>query len=316
MHLPDLTVARFRFTLQAVDVLTLPDYKGSTLRGGFGHSFRKVVCTMGPIPCATCLLHFKCPYPRFFETPVSEKTPPFMRGVKTGPQPFVLEPPLENKRIYQSGEKLEFILILIGRAIEYLSYFVYAFYQLGVMGIGRGKGKFRLQQVDFFSEGWQTVYTHTTQLLSLNDTYVNSRPAVTENATAKQVILTFLTPTRIKVKGHLTTEISFRELTVHLLRRVNSLAYFHTKSPTIVWDWQTVLEAADNVSLKNQQLQWVDWERYSNRQKTRMKLGGFVGEMTFSGDLGQFIALLQIGELVHVGKGATFGLGKYKMRFL
>jgi hypothetical protein len=41
-----------------------------------------------------------------------------------------------------------------------------------------------------------------------------------------------------------------------------------------------------------------------------MKLGGLVGTMRLAGDLAPFTPLLRTAEVVHVGKGATFGLGK------
>jgi len=58
---------------------------------------------------------------------------------------------------------------------------------------------------------------------------------------------------------------------------------------------------------------WYDWERYSSRQDRRMKLGGFVGEITYLGDLKDFLPFLLLGSYIHVGKGATFGLGKYRI---
>ncbi|HDZ02552.1 MAG TPA: CRISPR system precrRNA processing endoribonuclease RAMP protein Cas6 [Nitrospirae bacterium] len=59
-------------------------------------------------------------------------------------------------------------------------------------------------------------------------------------------------------------------------------------------------------------LKWYDWERYSARQETKMKMGGFVGEITFEGDIEPFMPILKAGEVLHVGKGTGFGLGKYK----
>ena len=45
-----------------------------------------------------------------------------------------------------------------------------------------------------------------------------------------------------------------------------------------------------------------------------MTLGGFMGSVTFKGDFGDFIPFLLLGEQVHVGKGTSFGLGKYQLR--
>jgi CRISPR/Cas system endoribonuclease Cas6 (RAMP superfamily) len=45
-----------------------------------------------------------------------------------------------------------------------------------------------------------------------------------------------------------------------------------------------------------------------------MKLGGLVGHLRLQGDLAPFAPLLRTAELVHVGKGATFGLGKVEVK--
>lgn len=45
-----------------------------------------------------------------------------------------------------------------------------------------------------------------------------------------------------------------------------------------------------------------------------MKLGGLVGDLHLEGDLAPFAPLLRAAEVVHVGKGATFGLGKVEIR--
>jgi hypothetical protein len=70
---------------------------------------------------------------------------------------------------------------------------------------------------------------------------------------------------------------------------------------------------AQAVATRSADPRWVDWERYSARQDTRMTLGGFLGTATFEGDLAPFAPFLRVGEVVHVGKGTAFGLGRYRM---
>ncbi|MFZ5652218.1 MAG: CRISPR system precrRNA processing endoribonuclease RAMP protein Cas6 [Bacillota bacterium] len=44
-----------------------------------------------------------------------------------------------------------------------------------------------------------------------------------------------------------------------------------------------------------------------------MNLGGLVGRVTYHGPLSAFMPIIMLGELTHVGKGAVFGMGKYKI---
>ncbi len=42
----DLKIAQYSFTCRAKEKIRLPPYKGSALRGGFGHAFRQVACVV------------------------------------------------------------------------------------------------------------------------------------------------------------------------------------------------------------------------------------------------------------------------------
>ena len=70
-----------------------------------------------------------------------------MRKYPYAPHPFIITPPLEEKREYQAEDTLCFELTLIGKSIDYLPYFIYTFDELGRMGIGKGKGKYNLEEV-------------------------------------------------------------------------------------------------------------------------------------------------------------------------
>ena len=104
--LQNFKFAQFQFFLKAIDSLSLPEYKGSALRGGFGYAFKKVVCALKNKECPDCLLKEKCIYSYVFETPPPADTR-IMRKYPSAPHPFVLLPPLEEDRIYEPGEKLD-----------------------------------------------------------------------------------------------------------------------------------------------------------------------------------------------------------------
>ena len=75
-----------------------------------------------------------------------------------------------------------------------------------------------------------------------------------------------------------------------------------------------LIQAAASVGVRESRLRWRDWRRFSTRQKAEMKLGGLVGEVTYEGELAPFLPFLRAGELTHVGKGTSFGLGRYILR--
>lgn len=74
-----------------------------------------------------------------------------------------------------------------------------------------------------------------------------------------------------------------------------------------------MIREAEGIVTKKTNLRWYDWERYSTRKEEKMKLGGFLGRADFSGDLGAFWPYVLLGEYIHVGKGSSFGLGKYEI---
>jgi hypothetical protein len=328
-----ITYQRFMFTLQAKDLLVLPLYKGSTFRGGFGHAFRRVVCALKGKECKECLLRQRCVYAYIFETHpgLSGSTRAFavreggrtqataeshvlgMDRYEAIPHPFILEPPLDMRRTYQPGESLSFGLVLVGRAADYLPYFVYAFDEMGKSGIGKSRGRYSL--LDVTSEG-QEVYSVRDRTLRpvVAGEIKLAAPHESHGADVDSVTLQFLTPARIVYARHLTAEITFPVLVTSLLRRLFLVAHFHCGVDKPPWDHREMIEHAQTIEIEAHDLSWWEWERYSARQGVRMKMGGVVGTVTYRGALGTFMQALKAGEILHVGKGTTFGLGKYELR--
>jgi CRISPR-associated endoribonuclease Cas6 len=331
----ELPYKKFEFQIIPSEPLILPSYKGSTLRGGFGNAFKKVVCAFKKTDCAECILKEKCVYSYIFETPPPSDTK-IMRKYKTAPHPFIIEPPPEKRRGYKLGDEISFGLTLIGRAIDYLPYFIYTFSELGNIGIGKAKGKYILKKVlsvkvsdegsviPRFNRGIQDnkteiIYSSDTKTLKSFTPSIMSFPRKWESSlnfkspNSELLTLNFLTPTRIIYDGHLTLDLEFHVLIRNLIRRFSLLYYFHCGGDPSKWNFKEIIEKSRQVLVKQRNLSWYDWERYSFRQGTRMKMGGFVGRVTFEGNIEPFMPVIRAGEVLHVGKGTAFGLGKYEI---
>lgn len=309
-----ISYAKFRFVLNPLEPLHLPVYKGSTLRGGFGNAFKSIVCVSKGKECSDCILKDRCVYTYIFETPPPADTE-VMRLYEKAPHPFILEPPMETRQQYGPGDELSFHVILIGRAINYLPYFIYTFDVLGQKGIGRGRGKFTLKSVAADEKGIEKIiYESVRNTVQSFPTNTLSFEQSSDDSTSQQTVtLEFLTPTRIVYKGKLLDNLQFHILIRGLLRRISLLGYFHCGSAPDSIDFRKLIEQAREVKVKHSRLSWYDWQRYSARQDTMMKLGGFVDSITFEGKLSEFMPCLLAGEILHVGKGTGFGLGKYKI---
>jgi len=315
--LPVLNIAAYRFSLEAQGDFNLPPWKGSTLRGGLGSILKRLVCFQRPrSSCTKCLLKSNCPYAYLFEGLPPDKTE-VLRGYSAIPLPFVIEPPLDERTSYSSGDKLEFNLLLVGKAIEYLPYFILAFRELGRVGLGRDKGKYLLREVIAYHplNGEETaVYSAADENVTRREFCVGFGDVVEKAKLlpADRIVLRFLTPVRIKHRGRFVSRPDFHHIVRALLHRISALCYFHC-GERWEFDFKGAIERAERVRTVRCETEWVDWERYSGRQKARLKMGGFVGEAEYEGELAEFRSLLLLGQLIHVGKACVFGNGKYEV---
>jgi CRISPR/Cas system endoribonuclease Cas6 (RAMP superfamily) len=108
-------------------------------------------------------------------------------------------------------------------------------------------------------------------------------------------------------------DVNFEILLRNLLRRLSWLAEIHCGERWELDYKELLFKAREKVHITHRRLLWQDWERYSSRQRTRLKVGGFVGQITFEGKLEEFLPFLKLGEYLHVRKGTVYGLGKYRI---
>lgn len=318
MHDLALPLLRARLSVRLLEDTILPPYKGGMLRGGFGHAFQRASC---PRPCwgaaDHCLTANRCPYHAIFETP----HPPGvnqLHDLQDVPRPFVIEPPLDHKRQYAAGDTLEFGLVLLGRAIDALPYFLTSFEELGRLGLGRTQARARLERVEALYP-WQPTGVVIYQDGRVMADQLGELPTIdgaTVTARAAQLPadlrLTLRTPLRVKTNGSYLTGFDLPAITKAICWRLNALATFHGGGPWPV-DHRLLVELARSITLEHVDVRWVDWERTSTREPARqqMNLGGIIGSAVLRGVPAELRALLLAGSLVHAGKACVFGHGWY-----
>jgi hypothetical protein len=309
-----LELHRHEVTVRFLEKAVVPPYEGSMIRGAFGRAFKESCCPF-PHDGGGCPLGDKCPYGYVFETSPPEGAREFAKNREV-PRPYVFEPPDGTKMEYAPGERMRFGFTVVGRAAEYMPYFIYAFSKMGEEGVGRLKARYKLERVVA-----KNPLVGTRDEIFDGEVVKNRRlPTDWKNAVsaartldAERVRLEFLTPTFVKFKGEVSPEApSFAALVQALLIRIPMLSAVHCGE---VWqeDFKALVSRAGEVATVRDETTWVSFRRYSSFRKKIEPLEGVVGRAEYAGPMEEFLPLLYMGQLTHVGKRAVFGLGRYRL---
>jgi hypothetical protein len=142
-----LKLYRHEVTLRFLEKAVVPPYEGSMIRGAFGRAFKESCCPFPHGNGAGCSLGDRCPYGYVFETSPPEDAREFAKNREV-PRPYIFEPPQGTKMEYAPGEKMRFGFTVVGRAAEYMPYFIFAFSKMGEEGIGRLRARHRSETLE------------------------------------------------------------------------------------------------------------------------------------------------------------------------
>ncbi|QGG48981.1 CRISPR system precrRNA processing endoribonuclease RAMP protein Cas6 [Heliorestis convoluta] len=333
---PKLQVQRFRIVIAAgAEGLVLPAYSGSTLRGALGHALRDIACTAGKAQvCSGCFYQMICPVTMLFNPLVpDDRKGLFLKGQEI-PAPFVLRPYTQGKSHYQRDETFEVEMTLFGKAMPFAPYLLSAFARSLERGLGKGLRSARVVEasvVNPFTKGSQSIYEggqwnlatklylsaqdvkeRVKKLLEYSTSTVQSHSSTHKKKEATTFIkITFKTPLRLKADKRLQDKLSATLLFRGLLRRLSVIAAYYGEQ---LWkiDFAKYIKKAEALQLREEAYTWTDWERYSSRQNAKMKLGGLMGYLILEGEsdwIEELLPILLWGQLIHLGKATSFGLG-------
>ena len=278
---------RRRLTFQAERPVYLPEYPGSTWRGALGRGLKRLACITGHQDCDPCAQKPACDYARIFEPQAFSSASTQPSGYRDKPRPYVLHLPWRSPAQIPAGSYTTLEYSLFGPAVGAADLLLQAFELAAKTGLGQSQAPLRLHHVE------QRPIPDTT-------------PPPPEHP----IQLHLTTPLRLKHRGRFVDpqHFSLIPLAQALNLRVSQLL------PQILLDPKAALNEAHATRIVSYELQWQDWQRYSNRQRTLMKLGGLLGHVTLPAPATHFPnlwSLLWWGQHIHAGKSAVMGLGGY-----
>ncbi len=293
----------------------LEGWEANRVRGALGHALRRVACTTGRSDCTACALVHLCAYGYCFETLAPVNGQFHSRGQEV-PRPYVIRS-IPGYGTHADRGIVGFDLVLLGKATQFLPYLVLAVKDWEQAGSGPGKSACDL----IAATAHNPVTGERTAIYRQGDRQLASVPwqvclQQIEQAASQlpedEVTVDFLTPTRLRLRGEKLDRPDFHAVVASLVRRIEALHLYHD-FPALDGSIPELIAAADGVELVGWSGDVRSQERYSSRQRQSMRMEGFVGRATYAGDLAPFAVLLKLGELIHVGKGAVFGLGQMRI---
>lgn len=312
-RLSGILVQRLRFDLRPLEEARLPVFLGSTLRGGLAWGLRRVCCTSPGEECEGCLLRERCAYSYLIETP-RPLAADRMRSQNKLPHPIVIVPPEKRKEPWTDRDGLEFDVLLLGSGTDHAPFVVAAVRRMASSGLGSRRRRFELsrafamngdgENTELWSGGGSPVVAPRGTKL---------RDLVRRRRKSESVTLSFRTPVRIVHAGKAVEELSFGLFARALLSRLSNLAAFHC-GVDLGLDFKGILSSAGEVETVRSDLEPTSLRRWSNRQQKSMDLHGARGEVTWRGPaVKELWPFIEAGELLHVGKGTVWGMGRYEI---
>ncbi|TDX59025.1 CRISPR system precrRNA processing endoribonuclease RAMP protein Cas6 [Orenia marismortui] len=313
-----LAITQLTFTLIATQKINLPIHPGSTFRGAFGNALKKLCCNVRKQECKDCNLNKMCPYSQLFNPHLTEEE---QESTSTRfnhkPRPFIFEPKTNGQQIFYDGQEIRFNLNLFGYANKFLPYIIESWKYLQNQGIGLGRGKFTLSEVwninDLTGKA-ERIYSEYANMVHNSELKIKIEDInnLEKNLSDNYLRLKLITPMLLKHKREYINKIEFYPLMKNLFRRISELSYFYGKEKLDI-RFSEYLEKAKKIQLVKDHTKWENWQRYSNKQKQRIKMYGVIGELEYQGGLAEFLPYLILGQYTHIGKNTVFGLGNYKI---
>jgi len=256
-----------------------PFFVGSMFRGALGVALKRVVCINPSYKCEGCFSAKKCVYHQFYE----EKN--VFHAYRLG--------------IEMQPDNYDFSLYLFEDAVDTLPYMLSSIQKAAQeQGFGSKRKQMKVRQISINN----TIVYNGKDFLTLEQIEANQ---LTIDSFCPNIELEFIMPLRIKENNRFAREH------IGLYTLVNNI---HNKYRQLKGEAREKMKHKIEGEIITSNLKFVDMQRYSNRQKKGMSMGGLKGTMTIEGLDPRSYEYLKIGEILGAGKQTVFGLGSYRIK--
>lgn len=215
-----------------------------------------------------------------------------------GQKPYVINFLEKEQLIYLPGDEFTFEITFFGNIINKIS--LQTFINFENYEVGQHKGKLKFKEAFSINSDTNKQIFSTEQAESYR---FNNQLEASNN-----VQLYFKNPLCIK-KVNKASDITFENIIKRIYERLLSLELLTQE------DFKELdLEKAKDVIKRQSDFVTYNVKHFSKERKGYIHYEpAFIGSVEFYGNLKPFIKLLQIGELIHIGRGTSSGLGKYTL---
>jgi hypothetical protein len=303
----DFSFVHLRFTIHTRDITSLVSY---LYRSGpdFAEAFRRLVCRRAALECSSGPGCTDCPYRVLFSQQLGAD-PSAVRCHQKPPLPFIFSFPARGDAS-KKADGFTCTLVLVGKALNHTTVFISAFHSL--LAKGHKAGQFAeaavslVESLDFHGNpatiASGKVAPDMGSLVTLDAQGVvdsRCRPA-------DAVGVAFITPLKLAKTGRIMCSFDAGQFVRSLMRRVSALAYYYC-GYEMRDNFREYAHAANRIELLEDNFFYADAGLRS------AALSGVMGDGVLNGDFNDLMPFLALGEYLHLGKGASYGMGQYRL---
>lgn len=308
----------------ALQLVELPAYTGSTLRGALWAALKSTGCMsrMSRSCEKACALPSRCLYGSLCETPHAANAPGRIASAKYSPHPIQITPAGEGGILYP-GDKLRFQLTLYGEGRRRVPEVIASLARMAQLGVGKGRGELALTRVqDTSSRGivWsQDAPDHLdTKPLSPSKLELGAPPSEVDGDDKGEAFsrqrLKLTTPLLMTYRKKEYDHFDLGAWVYSVVDRMVLLCCCHGEAPhyeeiKYLADAWTTLAQSLHIDV-SQRTNLTTTTRYSGRQKRKHELEGLRGLVELTGNIEPLYPIFHLAHMLHIGKKTSFGFGQ------